>query len=98
MYAGKYNGSDHQSGSSKTRPFQPSIYRVNIWGHFNPTPINRVNNAISNTYRLTYKYHTFLETSGQGLPIAQGLTRLILSPPTHPPPTTHRGVILTPHP
>ena len=26
-------------------------------------------NAISNTYRLTYKCHTFLEMSGQGLPI-----------------------------
>ena len=43
--------------------FKPSIYRVNIWGHFNPTTINRVNNAISNTYRLPYKCHTFLETS-----------------------------------
>ena len=27
-----------------------------------PTPINRVNNAISNTYRLTYNCHTILET------------------------------------
>ena len=40
----------------------------------NPTylgliPMNRVNNAISNTNRLTYKCHTFLETSGQDLPI-----------------------------
>ena len=43
---------------------QPGIYRVNIRGHFNPTPINRVNNAISNAYRLTYKFHTFLEMSG----------------------------------
>ena len=34
----------------RTRPFKPSIYRVNIWCYFNPTPINRVNNAISNTY------------------------------------------------
>ena len=41
----------------------PSIYRVNARGHLNPTPINRVNNAISNTYRLTCKCHTFLETS-----------------------------------
>ena len=45
------------------------LYRINIWGHFNLIPINRVNNAISNTYRFTYKCHTFLETSGQGLPI-----------------------------
>merc|ERR1711973_949830 len=52
----------------RTRPFKPSIYRVNIWGHLNPTPLNRVNNAISNTSRLTYKCHTFLEASGQGLP------------------------------
>ena len=34
---------------------------------FNPTPINRVKNTISNTYRLAYKCHTFLEMSGQGL-------------------------------
>ena len=40
------------------------LYRVNIWGYFNPTPINRVNNAISNTNILTYKCHTFLEMSG----------------------------------
>ena len=40
-----------------------------VFGLFNPTPINRANNVISNTYRLTYKCHTFLETSGQGLPI-----------------------------
>ena len=45
------------------------LYRVNIWGYFNPIPINRVNNAISNINRLTYKCHTFLETSGQDLPI-----------------------------
>ena len=50
--------------------FKPS-YRGLIprQGDLNPTPINRVNNAISNTYRLTYKCHTFLEMSGQGLPI-----------------------------
>ena len=42
-------------GIPKTRPFQPSIYRVNTWGHSNPTPINRVNNAISYTYRLTFQ-------------------------------------------
>ena len=29
----------------------PRLYRVNIWGHFNPTPINRVNNDISYAYR-----------------------------------------------
>ena len=44
-------------------------------GNFNPTPIDRVNKSISNlnTYRLTYKCYTFLETSGQGLNIYQHL-------------------------
>ena len=37
---------------------QPTLPPIvdNIWSYFNPTPINRVNNAISNTYRPTYKW------------------------------------------
>ena len=27
----------------RKRPFYPNKYRVNIWGYFNTTPINRVN-------------------------------------------------------
>merc|ERR1712240_749073 len=58
-------------------PFQSSLCRVNIWGHFNPTPIDRVNKSISysNTYRLTYKCYTFLEMLGQGLHIYQGIMK-----------------------
>ena len=41
----------------------PTQHGVNIWGYFKPTPINRVNNAISITNILTYKCHTLLETS-----------------------------------
>ena len=32
-----------------TFSYNPSPLKVNIWGHFDPTPINRVDNAISNT-------------------------------------------------
>ena len=37
-------------------------------GYFNPTPINRVNNAMLNNHRFTYKCQSFLETSGQTYP------------------------------
>ena len=79
-FANKKLGSSNQitrcfksNRGQKTRKCEKSdiqfhlLYRINIWGHFNLIPINRVNNAISNTYRFTYKCYTFLETSGHGL-------------------------------
>ena len=44
-----------------------TTFRVNIWGYFIPTLINRVKYIISNTMRLLYKCHTFLESLGQDL-------------------------------
>ena len=43
-----------------TRPFQPNIYRVNTCGYFNPKPINRINNSISNLYWLGYLHRHLL--------------------------------------
>ena len=40
-------------------------------GNFNPIPIDRVNKSISKNIRLTYKCHTLLKSSLQGLPIYQ---------------------------
>ena len=45
--------------------------------NFNPTPTDRVNKYISNNIRLTYKCHTLLETSGQGLPIYQHIVLIL---------------------
>ena len=50
-------------------PVQQLIAQELYRSRVNPTPINSVNNAISNTYRLIYKCHAFLEMSRQVLPI-----------------------------
>ena len=47
-------------------------------------PIDRVNKSIFNNIRLTYKCHTLLETSGDGVPIYQHIMLIL-------------GGYLTPH-
>ena len=68
----------------RTRPTHLTTYWFNIRGLLSPTLIDRINKLMTNNIRLTYKCHTLLETSGQGLPIYQHI-RLIL------------GGYLTPH-
>ena len=52
--------------------------------NFNHTPTDRVNKYISNNIKLTYKCHTFLETSGQDQPLYSHIGLII-------------GCNLTPH-